>query len=368
MKKSIFTGKFFFIFSILFSFLILASRVDAQGEEKIRLAVIDFTITSQEPEHKNLDKIVTEWLTIFLVENQAFEMVERRELKKVLQEQNLGQTGIIEAESAAQVGEILGVNILITGTLISVGDTLEVTTRLVDATNGAIIGADSVSVDDVDELRDQVKELAGSIKRKLSKKPATEDVKVFDSFDEDEFNTDRWEFGFDEKVKKADKDNTELAQEDGVLRITGAYREKDENRYAWIAPNFAGPYQSIEAKIRVHEFKGAIAVCLGVDWNDERWTGICSYFEDDYSDVTIATGDAGETEEEFELDFQLNQWHIMRLEYKDAQFHYYWNNQLIKSITPKTPVDSPEELEWHLGLPFEDTKAMTIEVDEIILR
>lgn len=353
---------------MIFSLLIATSWVSAQEKEKIRLAIIDFTKESQNPDHKNLEKIVPEWLTTFLVETQAFEVIERRELQKVLQEQNLGQTGIIEAESAAQVGEILGVNILITGTVISVGDTLEVTTRLVDAKNGAIIGAASVSVDDVDELRDQVKELAGIIKKKLFEKSVPEDVKVIDTFDEDEFNTDRWKFDFAEEVA-ADKENTELSQEDDVLRITGAYQGEDENRFAWLAPNSYGPYQSIEAKIQVHEVKGAVAVCLGADWDEERWTGICLYFEEDgYGDVTISTEDAGETEEEFDLDIQLNQWYVMRLEYKEAQFHYYWNSQLIKSITPKTPVDSLEELEWYLGLPLEETKIMTIEVDEIILR
>jgi TolB-like protein len=369
MKSGLLTKKFFLIFIMIFFLLTVTSWVSTQEKEKIRLAVTDFTKESQNPDHENLEKIVPEWLTTFLVEAQAFEVIERRKLQKVLQEQNLGQTGIIETESAAQVGKILGVNILITGTVISVGDTLEVTIRLVDTTNGAIIGAASVSVDDVDDLRDQIKELAGIIKKKLFKRSIPEDVKVIDTFDEDEISPDLWEFEFDEKVKKADKDNTELSQEDDVLRITGAYQGEDENRYAWLAPNFDGPYQSIEIKIRVHEVKGVVGVCLGTDWNEERWTGICFYFEEDgYGDVTISSEDTGETEEEFDLDIQLNQWYVMRLEYKEAQFHYYWNDQLIKSITPKTPVNSLEELEWYLELSLEETKIMTIEVDEIILR
>jgi hypothetical protein len=237
--------------------------------------------------------------------------------------------------------------------------------------NGAIVGAASITVDDVDdvdELRDQVKELAGLIKRKLSKKPAAKDVKVFETFDEDEFNTDRWVFEFAEEVA-AEKNNTELLQEEGVLRITGVYQGENEDRFAWLAPNARASYQLIETKIRVREVSGAIAVCLGADWNEEHWTGICLYFEEDgYGDVTISSEDAGETEEEFNFNIQLNQWYSMRVEYKEAQFHYYWSSQLIKSITPTTPVDSPEELEWYLGLPLEETKIMTIEVDEIILR
>jgi hypothetical protein len=58
----------------------------------------------------------------------------------------------------------------------------------------------------------------------------------------------------------------------------------------------------------------------------------------------------------------------MRLEYRDAQFLYYWNNQLLKSITPVTPVSSSEELWLDLGFSLGEARAMTVEVDEIILR
>ncbi len=240
------------------------------------------------------------------------------------------------------------------------------TTRLIDSKNGAITGASSVILDDVDELRDQVKELAGIITRKLSKKPAAGDAKVFDTFDEDEFNTSRWEFDFAEEVE-ADKDNTELSQEDGVLRITGKYRKEDENRYAWITPNVDKSYQAIEVKVRIRELDGGMSACPGLNWNDDRSeTGICLYVKEGFGDVTIYMyEDEEETEEEFDFDIQLNQWYVMRLEYQDAQFHYYWNDHLIKSITPENPVDT---LSGNLGLSLDDTKAMTIEVDEIILR
>jgi TolB-like protein len=53
----------------------------------------------------------------------------------------------------------LGVNFLLTGTLIKFQETFEVTARLIDPNNGAIIGAESVTTDDPDELRDKVETL-----------------------------------------------------------------------------------------------------------------------------------------------------------------------------------------------------------------
>ena len=114
--------------------------VSAQEAETLRLAVIGFDKTGEEIDPPDLDKIVNEWLTAFLVNTKAFEIVERQELEKILQEQSLGQMGVLDPESAAQAGKVLGVNILVTGTLMRFGDTLEVTTRLIDVTNGTITG------------------------------------------------------------------------------------------------------------------------------------------------------------------------------------------------------------------------------------
>ena len=56
------------------------------------------------------DSFVTE-----LVKSKAFTVIEREQLKKVLEEQGLGGTGIIDAATAAKVGRAMGVRYLITG-------------------------------------------------------------------------------------------------------------------------------------------------------------------------------------------------------------------------------------------------------------
>jgi len=106
---------------ILFLLLILLT---AHGNTwaasgKTRLAVIDFEQKApQEFQGKQIGEIVAEWLITSLVNTGRFEVVERAQLQKILKEQQLGMTGMINQDTAAKVGELLGVKVIITGSVI----------------------------------------------------------------------------------------------------------------------------------------------------------------------------------------------------------------------------------------------------------
>lgn len=337
----------------------------AEEQKKLRLAVIGFEKTGEEISHLDLNKIVNEWLTAFLVNTNVFEVIERQALEKVLQEQSLGQSGIIDPESAARAGKLLGVNILVTGTLMYFAEELEVTVRLIDTSNGTIVGVVSVSTKDENELRAKIERLAHLIRKKLSPTSLEKEVKVLETFDGDTLSTDRWIVWFDEGVKEIDKKNTEFSQHNGVLRVEGKYRQKDDDRIVWLVPASGEHYNFIETKMRVREVKEEMAVCLGMIWNkEESWTGLCAYVEEHYGDLVVNLED---TESTFDLNPRLGQRHIMRLGYKNGQFHYYWDEQLVKSLTPKTPVAPSERLLLGVFLALEGTKKMRVEFDEIML-
>lgn len=56
-----------------------------------------------------------EMLTTELMKTNRFIVVERQALKDVVEEQELGQTGLVKQESAAKVGELLGAQIIVRG-------------------------------------------------------------------------------------------------------------------------------------------------------------------------------------------------------------------------------------------------------------
>ena len=351
--------------------LILFSAYYASAEEGklLRLAVIGFRKTGENIEPHELDKIITEWLTEFLVNTKAFEVVERQELEKVLQEQSLGQTGILDSKSAAQVGNILGVDVLITGTLIYFDDTFEVVARQIDATTGSILGVASVSTDDGDELRSHVEELAQMIYRKLSPKRPVADAKLYETFDGEKLDTDRWFVEFSENFGKNDRKRTSLIQQAGVLRITGEYPKKKDDRLLWLVPNISGSYHSFEAKIRIREVEDGVSVCIGANWDEqEYWTGICPYFDEGEGDISVILEDSEEHEAIFDFDVNINKWHFLRLEYDENHFNYYWDDKLIKRNIPIPPISDFTYLEFEMEVVTDTTKSAVIEIDEIILR
>lgn len=94
----------------------------AQAQEKPRIAVLDFDYSSvSNPGFFSYlpgdAKGVSDLLVNKLVEAGNYRVIERSQLEAILQEQNLGTSGRIDASTAAQIGRILGVEAVIIGTV-----------------------------------------------------------------------------------------------------------------------------------------------------------------------------------------------------------------------------------------------------------
>ena len=372
MKQTKFVAPFHVVCSLyllhLFIFALMPRSSWAEEPLRIRLAIAGFEKHGEELPLPDLEQIVNDWLITFLVNTNEFDVVERQALEKVLQEQSLGQSGILDPESAAKVGQLLGVDILITGTLMYLNDTLEITARMIDTGNGSITGAANVSTENEDEIRNSVKRLADILRTKLSS-TSGENAKSFSvEFDDGQAWTEHWDIDFEEQMKQADKDATKISQENGVLRITGQYRQNDENRIFWLFPTIWQKYHSIEARVRFHSTRGGVGVCLEMTWgDDEKWTGFCPYVEEDYSDITIELDEQKEPFT-FEFDIRPDQWYVMRLDYQDGAFSYFWEDQLIKRLTVEPAISTSDGLSPGFVIVLEDTRSIQLEIDRLVLR
>lgn len=67
--------------------------------------------------HPTVGENVAEMLTTEMMSTGYFKVIERSELQKILEEQRLGLSGIIDDETAQQVGRILGVEGIVIGTV-----------------------------------------------------------------------------------------------------------------------------------------------------------------------------------------------------------------------------------------------------------
>lgn len=116
----------------------IAEKISAASKKKI--AVVDFT---------DLDGSVTE-LGRFLAEEfstalagtgKGFIVVDRIHLKTLLKEHNLSSTGLIDQNTVRQLGKIAGVDVLVTGSLASLGESVRINVKVLDIETAAIIEA-----------------------------------------------------------------------------------------------------------------------------------------------------------------------------------------------------------------------------------
>ncbi|MCB4757003.1 MAG: CsgG/HfaB family protein [Elusimicrobia bacterium] len=126
---------------------------------KRRIGVVDFQNKAPYAQGR-IGDTATDIMITELVKTGKFIVVERDKLNKILDEQKLGQTGAIDPNTAAQVGKILGLNALLTGSVSQFGVKKEgkdllitqskqqivectVDVRVVDTETGQVLFADS---------------------------------------------------------------------------------------------------------------------------------------------------------------------------------------------------------------------------------
>lgn len=113
---------------------------------KKKIAIIEFS---------NLDGNITafgqflaeELITqLFMISPGQFEVVERRQLMKVLNEQKLTMTGLLDAKAMESVGKILGIEAIVTGSLADLGNDIKVNARLIGIDTAKVFAVASTKI------------------------------------------------------------------------------------------------------------------------------------------------------------------------------------------------------------------------------
>ncbi len=154
--------KYFICFVCLAMSLALSANSQA-AFQKTKIAVLDFEMQGEGHETADMGEIVAEWLITAFVKKGRFEVVERRMLKKILSEQQLTESGIINEKSAGKLGKILGVKTLITGSVMKLKNVIEVNARIIDAENASIIAAETISSTTAMRLEELIAQMAEKI-------------------------------------------------------------------------------------------------------------------------------------------------------------------------------------------------------------
>lgn len=109
--------------------------------QKRRIAVLEFT--DLQGQVTNFGRYLSEELITKLYDSKKFTVVERQLLNKVIAEQKLSLTGVVDPDSAKRLGSVLGVDAIVSGTIADRGDTLKINARLIDTATGELFSAAS---------------------------------------------------------------------------------------------------------------------------------------------------------------------------------------------------------------------------------
>ena len=149
---------------MLIVLLTLTATVAAQAVfKKTKLAVLDFTLQGEGFETKDMGAIVAEWFITALVKAGRFDVVERSLINKLIQEQKLGMTGVVDDTTASKIGKLLGVEAIISGSVLKLQNVLEINARIIDVETGSIKAAENVKSSAAIRLQDLVVQMSDKI-------------------------------------------------------------------------------------------------------------------------------------------------------------------------------------------------------------
>ncbi len=202
---------------IVFKILLFSTLVAAK--ENIAIMEISGTISKSE------SVILTDKALNLFANSGKYKVIERSMMAEILKEQEFQQTGCTSSECAVQVGQILGVEKIVFGSVGKLGSMYSISLRLINVASGEVIKTASY-------------DLKGNIEEVL-----VEGIKnVVDQLLEDD-NTINTE-GDSDKSKKEKKEEVKI-----VLSPEDAYAKRKRTKKIWTFLNAGGGVVSAGASV-----------------------------------------------------------------------------------------------------------------------
>lgn len=131
----------------------LATQIatEVSKEKKQKIAILPFRELDGKP--TILGTYISEELVTDLFMIGGLDIVERTMLDRLIGELKLGQTGIIDPETAKHVGKVAGVDAIVTGSITDLQSYVALNCRLIDAQTGRIFAAAQTKIAKDDDVR-----------------------------------------------------------------------------------------------------------------------------------------------------------------------------------------------------------------------
>lgn len=159
-----------------------AAALAAQGggqDTRPGIAVFAFanggSYGAQKEDYDALERGMAGMLISELGANPALRVVERENIQRLVDEQNLGASGRVDDQTAAKIGKIVGARYAVMGSFIDLYGDFRVDVRVVNVETSEIIKTEKVSMQR-EHLFDLVRSLAGALNKDLNLPPLSRQV------------------------------------------------------------------------------------------------------------------------------------------------------------------------------------------------
>jgi TolB-like protein len=136
---------------------------------KLKIAVFEFRDRGAYHYWYDMAVKLSDMLITKLINTGKFDVVERSQLDRIMQEKALAQSGVVEEKEAMQAAQLAGADVILVGTASVAGDKIEADARIVDVKIGVAKCAMSSSAYSLSDLRALADDLVGQIKGKCAK-------------------------------------------------------------------------------------------------------------------------------------------------------------------------------------------------------
>jgi hypothetical protein len=123
-------------------------------------AVLDFTdldgITTQ------LGKLLAEETSLALVGGDDLKIIDRANLKRLMDEHKLTSAGLVDPKTAQQLGKLAGVSAIIVGNLTELDGQFQMSTKAIDTETAVILATARTSIQSTESLKELNRKLVGT--------------------------------------------------------------------------------------------------------------------------------------------------------------------------------------------------------------
>jgi len=150
--------------NILFILLIICLLPGIYGQaEKEKIVVLNFKGIKVD---KDMAEIVTENFITAIVDLKVYEVIERAQLNKILEELKLTKADDFTENTALEIGKLAKSKVVIIGSVGKIGDQISINARGIEVETGKIIIGKNVTAANENEILKVVKQLAALISNK----------------------------------------------------------------------------------------------------------------------------------------------------------------------------------------------------------